>query len=263
MILSCSFFPFFRSYAISCVNQFIFNQSSSLVAHIDAFLRSLFTVSADEDLDVRKNVCRALVMLLEVRTADLLPHMHSIIEVRNGIKITCYVPSLLFRLLHSLFCLVTSLPSSVHILTLLVHLLTHHPLICQSTCLPAHSCTYSHLHFKQMHSLTHLATHSLTHSPTHSPTHSLTHTLTHSLTHYFTRTLSHSLTFLSFSQYMLIHTGDSNENVAIEACEFWLTLAEQKSVCQEALSPHLNRYVLSIVTDNVCCDNYHNGCVDC
>ena len=78
-------FTLHRSYAISCVNQFIFHQSTSLVAHIDAFLRSLFSVSADEDLDVRKNVCRALVMLLEVRTADLLPHMHSIIEVsKNG-----------------------------------------------------------------------------------------------------------------------------------------------------------------------------------
>lgn len=30
---------------------------------------------------MRKNVCRALVMLLEVRLDRLLPHMHNIIEV--------------------------------------------------------------------------------------------------------------------------------------------------------------------------------------
>lgn len=41
-------------------------------------------------------------------------------------------------------------------------------------------------------------------------------------------------------QYMLIRTQDTNETVALEACEFWLTLAEQ-SICMEALAPFLNR----------------------
>lgn len=40
---------------------------------------------------------------------------------------------------------------------------------------------------------------------------------------------------------MLIRTQDSNETVSLEACEFWLTLAEQ-SICMEALAPFLNRY---------------------
>lgn len=44
-------------------------------------LQGLFAVAGDEDPEVRKNVCRALVMLLDVRASDLLPHMHSIIEV--------------------------------------------------------------------------------------------------------------------------------------------------------------------------------------
>lgn len=38
-------------------------------------------LAADEDSEVRKNVCRALVMLLEVRIDRLIPHMHSIIQV--------------------------------------------------------------------------------------------------------------------------------------------------------------------------------------
>lgn len=79
-------------------------------------------MAGDDNVEVRKNVCRALVMLLEVRASDLLPHMHGIIE------------------------------------------------------------------------------------------------------------------------YMLLRTQDvyDNESVALEACEFWLTLAEQ-SICVEALSPYLDR----------------------
>ena len=89
-----------RSHAIACVNQFIINQPPALVMNIVPFIevgkdifslvhvchfvclsQALFVVSGDEDAEVRKNVCRALVMLLEVRASDLLPHMHSIIEV--------------------------------------------------------------------------------------------------------------------------------------------------------------------------------------
>lgn len=39
-------------------------------------------------------------------------------------------------------------------------------------------------------------------------------------------------------QYMLQRTQDPDENVALEACEFWLTLAEQP-ICKEMLSGHL------------------------
>lgn len=39
-------------------------------------------MAGDEDSEVRKNVCRAIVMLLEVRTEQLLHSIHSIVEVR-------------------------------------------------------------------------------------------------------------------------------------------------------------------------------------
>lgn len=45
--------------------------------------QNLFHLASDEDPEVRKNVCRALVMLLEVRMDRLIPHMHHIIEVSN------------------------------------------------------------------------------------------------------------------------------------------------------------------------------------
>ncbi|XP_017783866.1 PREDICTED: transportin-1 isoform X2 [Nicrophorus vespilloides] len=69
-----------RSYAIGCVNQFIIQRSQALMIHIDSFLTNLFLVATDDDPEVRKNVCRALVMLLEVRMDRLVPNMSEIIE---------------------------------------------------------------------------------------------------------------------------------------------------------------------------------------
>ena len=43
--------------------------------------QNLFFLASDEDTEVRKNVCRALVMLVEVRMDRLMPHVNSIIEV--------------------------------------------------------------------------------------------------------------------------------------------------------------------------------------
>ncbi len=48
--------------------------------NIDTFIENLFHLSSDEDREVRKNVCRGLVMLLEVRMDRLMPHMPQIIE---------------------------------------------------------------------------------------------------------------------------------------------------------------------------------------
>lgn len=69
-----------RSHAIACINQFIINRTQALMLHIDSFIENLFHLASDEDSEVRKNVCRALVMLLEVRMDRLIPHIHNIIE---------------------------------------------------------------------------------------------------------------------------------------------------------------------------------------
>lgn len=94
--------PNIKSSAIACVNQFVISQPPALVANVLPFIRvcfsvclclcvdylplqlqGLFEASGDDNAEVRKNVCRALVMLLEVRASDLLPHMQPIIEVRD------------------------------------------------------------------------------------------------------------------------------------------------------------------------------------
>lgn len=68
-----------RSHAIACVNQFIISRTQALMMHIDSFIENLFYLASDEDTEVRKNVCRALVMLVEVRMDRLIPHINDII----------------------------------------------------------------------------------------------------------------------------------------------------------------------------------------
>ena len=50
----------------------------------------------------------------------------------------------------------------------------------------------------------------------------------------------------SIIEYMLQRTQDTDETVALEACEFWLTLAELP-ICREALTPHLNQLIPVLV----------------
>lgn len=70
-----------RAHAVACVNQFIICKTQVLMTHIDSFIEALFLISNDDDVEVRKHVCRALVMLVEVRMDRLFPIMHEIIEV--------------------------------------------------------------------------------------------------------------------------------------------------------------------------------------
>lgn len=47
----------------------------------------------------------------------------------------------------------------------------------------------------------------------------------------------------SIVEFMVMRTQDSNETTALEACEFWLALAEQPLVCRQALADHLCKLV--------------------
>ncbi|VDL91032.1 unnamed protein product [Schistocephalus solidus] len=72
--------PKIRALSLSCANQFISNQSRAFLTHMDEFLQALFALAEDVDREVVKNVCSALVLLVEVRVDMLLPHMKNIIE---------------------------------------------------------------------------------------------------------------------------------------------------------------------------------------
>lgn len=45
---------------------------------------------------------------------------------------------------------------------------------------------------------------------------------------------------------MLVRTQDGDDGVALEACEWWLSLGEQ-DVCREVLQPHLARLLPVLV----------------
>ena len=53
------------------------------------------------------------------------------------------------------------------------------------------------------------------------------------------------LTALWF-QYMLVRTQDQDDGVSLEACEFWLSLAEQP-ICKDVLGPHVERLIPVLV----------------
>uniref|UniRef100_A0A8R1XN05 Transportin-1 n=1 Tax=Onchocerca volvulus TaxID=6282 RepID=A0A8R1XN05_ONCVO len=48
-------------------------------------------------------------------------------------------------------------------------------------------------------------------------------------------------------EFMLLRTQDPNEATALEACEFWLALAENPQVCREALLPYLPKLIPILV----------------
>ena len=60
---------------------------------------------------------------------------------------------------------------------------------------------------------------------------------------------------------MLLRTQDADESVALEACEFWLTLAEQMTICAEVLPPFLPRYCVLTVAKIVCEANLVANCL--
>lgn len=69
-----------RASAITCINQFILSRSQALMLNIDVFVQALYERANDTAPPVRKQVCQALVMLLEVRPDKLVPSLPAVVE---------------------------------------------------------------------------------------------------------------------------------------------------------------------------------------
>ncbi|KAJ3339678.1 hypothetical protein HDU93_007904 [Gonapodya sp. JEL0774] len=69
-----------RVHAISCVNQFILSRSQALMTILPQFVQALYSRANDDNEEVRKQVCQALVMLLEVRPDQLMPQLDSVVQ---------------------------------------------------------------------------------------------------------------------------------------------------------------------------------------
>lgn len=72
--------PKVRSHALGCVNQFIIGNSQALLPLLDVFIERLYKLAEDKDPTVRKNVCQALVLLMDSCASQLMPQMPSIIN---------------------------------------------------------------------------------------------------------------------------------------------------------------------------------------
>jgi transportin-1 len=69
-----------RATALFCLNQFTFIRSQSLFANLDAFIQLLFALATDPSPDVRKNVCQALVQLVDVRPDKIAPAIKDVVR---------------------------------------------------------------------------------------------------------------------------------------------------------------------------------------
>ncbi|KAG9221291.1 hypothetical protein CCMSSC00406_0010389 [Pleurotus cornucopiae] len=69
-----------RAHAVACLSYFVPVNCQSLFVHIDAFIVALFKRASDEDPQVRRHVCQALVLLLAARPEKLMPEMTNVAE---------------------------------------------------------------------------------------------------------------------------------------------------------------------------------------
>ncbi|KAK4517537.1 uncharacterized protein ATC70_000876 [Mucor velutinosus] len=69
-----------RVASIKAISHFIQLESTSLLANMDSYLQSLFNIASDETTEVRQELCRSFVMLLDTFTECLLPYLDQLIE---------------------------------------------------------------------------------------------------------------------------------------------------------------------------------------
>ncbi|KAK0392091.1 hypothetical protein NLU13_1589 [Sarocladium strictum] len=72
--------PKVRLGALTAINVFTSRESQALLNTIDDLLQHLFVLSADESIDVRRQVCRAFVQLVEIRPDKLQPHIGGLVD---------------------------------------------------------------------------------------------------------------------------------------------------------------------------------------
>ncbi|TAQ85689.1 hypothetical protein B7494_g5985 [Chlorociboria aeruginascens] len=72
--------PKIRSLALGCLNVFIPHPPQALIANLDHLLNRLFQLASDPSDDVRRQVCRAFVQIVEVRPDKILPHIAGLVD---------------------------------------------------------------------------------------------------------------------------------------------------------------------------------------
>ncbi|CAL3965095.1 unnamed protein product [Diplocarpon coronariae] len=72
--------PKIRSLALGSINVFIPQKPQALLVSLDSLLNCLFQLANDPSSDVRRQVCRAFVQIVEIRPDKILPHIEGLVE---------------------------------------------------------------------------------------------------------------------------------------------------------------------------------------
>ncbi|KAK3905928.1 armadillo-type protein [Staphylotrichum tortipilum] len=72
--------PKVRTQALTAINVFTPRKSQAMLNSIDDLLQHLFYLAEDTSPDVRRQVCRAFVRLVETRPDKLMPHLAGLVE---------------------------------------------------------------------------------------------------------------------------------------------------------------------------------------
>ncbi|KAF7712493.1 Armadillo-type fold domain-containing protein [Penicillium ucsense] len=72
--------PRIRSLALNSIHVFLPHQPPALLASLDVFLSQLFSLSGDQDTEVRKMVCQSFSQLVEFAPEKLVPHLEGLVS---------------------------------------------------------------------------------------------------------------------------------------------------------------------------------------
>ncbi|KAL1900210.1 hypothetical protein Sste5346_002520 [Sporothrix stenoceras] len=72
--------PRVRAQALTAIGEFIPRKSQAMLANVDALLNQLFALAPDPNSEVRREVCRSFVLLVETRADKLTPHVAGLVD---------------------------------------------------------------------------------------------------------------------------------------------------------------------------------------
>ena len=72
--------PGVRTKALTSINEFIPNKPQAILVALDSILQQLFRLASDEAPTVRKQVCRAFTLIVDVRPDKILPYIGDLVD---------------------------------------------------------------------------------------------------------------------------------------------------------------------------------------
>ncbi|KAI9865537.1 MAG: hypothetical protein M1824_002277 [Vezdaea acicularis] len=80
LALTASPLPKVRSQALACINAFIPQKPRALIQSLDTIMERLFQLASDSSNDVRRQVCRTFVLIVDIRPDKIAPHMGGLVD---------------------------------------------------------------------------------------------------------------------------------------------------------------------------------------